>query len=290
MPSQRRGACRFLDRRFALLCMVLVLATPAVAQLPWAGADGKPLPFEDEEELLAFLRDAKVVAEEGIPVGVTKPRRLTLREGDVELDAIFRFKEDTLERVILSDGTFVMSLKDTYKADLAAYELDRLMGLHRIPPTVERLVGGAPGSVQIWIEGMTEAERQKRRAQPPDSLRWRRLMADLRAFDNLIANIDRNAGNLIIDPEFEIWWIDHTRSFGHAKKLPKPESVNQCSRQFIDGLRSLDEEEVTARLRPLIGRGEVKALLRRRQKLLALIDGLVASKGESEVLFDYSDR
>jgi hypothetical protein len=33
----------------------------------------------------------------------------------------------------------------------------------------------------------------------------------MRAFDQLIYNTDRNLGNLLIDGDWRIWMIDHTR-------------------------------------------------------------------------------
>ena len=38
-------------------------------------------------------------------------------------------------------------------------------------------------------------------------------MQMLRLFDQLIANIDRNLGNLLIGNDWTIWAIDHTRAF-----------------------------------------------------------------------------
>ena len=38
-------------------------------------------------------------------------------------------------------------------------------------------------------------------------------MSLVRVFDQLIGNIDRNVGNLLITSDWRIWAIDHTRAF-----------------------------------------------------------------------------
>ena len=46
-----------------------------------------------------------------------------------------------------------------------------------------------------------------------------------------------------------------------------------------------DGHEVAQKTRPFIGGTEIDALMARRAAILALVDGLVASKGEAQVLY-----
>ena len=39
---------------------------------------------------------------------------------------------------------------ESYKSEIAAYKLDRILQLDMVPPTVERNVGGNLVSVQLW--------------------------------------------------------------------------------------------------------------------------------------------
>ena len=56
----------------------------------WTDADGKPLPFRSDEELLEFLRAAEVKSEERLSSGVTFPTKLLLEKDGVRAHAIFR--------------------------------------------------------------------------------------------------------------------------------------------------------------------------------------------------------
>ena len=42
----------------------------------------------------------------------------------------------------------------SYEAEIAAYELDKLLKLDMVPPTVERLLQGNTGSARLWVENV----------------------------------------------------------------------------------------------------------------------------------------
>ena len=111
----------------------------------------------------------------------------------------------------------------------------------------------------------------------------------MRVFDNLINNIDRNLGNLLIDSEWKLWLIDNTRSFGRDKSLPRPELISRCSRQLWDAINELDREQVDERLSPFLNKGEIKAIFDRRDKLVKILEDQIAARGEDRVLFDIGE-
>ncbi len=55
--------------------------------------------------------------------------------------------------------------------------------------------------------------------------------------------------------------------------------------ELLDRLRSLTKEEVAAKTQPFIRGSEIDALMARRDAILALVDRLVAAKGEAHVLY-----
>lgn len=255
------------------------------------GADGQPLPFDSREEVLDFLRTAREISSRELSEGITRARKLRLRREGVEAHAVFHHvnhSEQTVKR--LPNGNVVMYLRDSYLSQAAAFEMSRLLGMTVVPPTVLRVSGGQRGSAQLWIEeAMTEERRQRQDPEPPDHTLWNQRYADMRVFDNLINNIDRNLGNMLVDSRWNLWLIDHTRSFGRDRSLPQPETVTRCSRGLWTSLRQLDRSETRRRLRPLLSAAELQAVFSRRDKLVSLLERRVSELGEKAVIFDYGD-
>jgi len=287
---------------FLPFACVLALATlsQASAQSVPAGTfdsrvllapDGKTLPLATQEEILGFLTSAEERSVTVLSRGITGAKRLTLERGETAARVIFHDidrNEQRLKR--LPNGRTVRYLRDSYKSQIAAYRLGRLLGMQNVPPTVLRVSGGATGSAQLWIEkAMTEDIRLSEGLEPPDHNLWNQSLADMRIFDNLINNIDRNQGNMLVDSFGNLWLIDHSRSFGQDRVLPLPEATNRCSNHMLQAIESLNEEVISKDLAPYLTRAEIKALLRRREQLLDRIQDSIATLGKDVVLFDYGD-
>ena len=254
----------------------------------WIGSDGKPLPFKTDEEIMDFLRTADVVKVEKIPEGVTKPQKLYLEKDSIEAAATFRYKEIHKERWIDPNAGPRADFRDSCIYECAAYRLSRLLGLNNIPPTVRRKVKGKNGTVQIWVEGaMTDIHRLKEKSTPPDTWRWARQDQVMRLWDELVFNDDRNKGNVLIDQDWNVWLIDHTRGFRVYADIPKAKHIKYCERGFWEKLKSLDEEVVKAELGDYLRSTEIEGLLKRRSLLVEHIQGLIDEKGEGAVLFQF---
>ncbi|MDJ0763510.1 MAG: metallophosphoesterase [Myxococcota bacterium] len=254
----------------------------------WIGPKGAPLPFADNQQVLTFLRTATVVKKEEIPVGITRPVKIHLKQQGVRAHAVFRTlheKDDPhYSGGFISRGTY---FRDSYLNEAAAYALSQLLGMGNIPPTVLRTIGGEEGSLQLWVEQtMTNRQRLAQHKKPPDMNQWNCQLWDMRVFDNLINNTDRNQGNMLIDTKWRVWLIDHSRSFAQDKELPTPEKIKKCSRDLWQALLNLDETAVRARLKPYLSNREVRALLYRRERVIDKVQDLIADRGETAVLFD----
>lgn len=254
----------------------------------WLGPDGNPLPFQTSDEATAFLHKAKEVRVEGKRLGgVTGARKLLVESDGLRIHAVFRSFEAVYFNTEWSTGKkFTPFLRDSYRNELAAYELSRFLGLETVPPTVAWKMGRRSGSLQLWIEqGQPGYNPKEKDRLPPDPERWQKERDKMRAFDALIENIDRNVGNMLIDPTGRVWWIDHTRSFGRQRTLDDPHLITRCERAFFERLKAAEPRAIAERLVPYLGRPEIEALLERRSKLLALIESRIAREGEAEVLF-----
>lgn len=265
---------------------------PGVPSAPrvWLGPDKEPLPFQTHEAAVEFLTTAQVLDREQIPVGVTRSHRVLLHRNGVRARATFKNVHDVRERVRLADGTFVMYFRDTYLNEVAAYELSRLLGMDLVPPTVIRELRGQEGALMLWIEDATmEVDRRDRGLEVPDEALWRRKLADMTIFDSLINNIDRNLGDILYDPDWNVWLIDHSRAFGRDRVLSRPERISRCSTTLFEGLKALDRQTATERLSPYLPRFEIRGLMARRDAILDILEERIATHGAERVLFSYAE-
>lgn len=269
----------------AWLTLTLLLglsgATKAAPQSP----EAPPLQGEEAE---AFLKTAKIVAQEPIGVGITHPDKLTLEEGGRTAHALWKkINEQKAGMQKLASGASEFDFRDSYKAEIAAYHLDQLLGLDLVPPTVERRIGGRVGSVQLWVEdAMTQLDRKQKGLEPPDQERWNQQMHNVRLFHQLTYNTDyQNIRNVLMDPSFRIYLVDSSRAFHIQTDLMTPNDLVRFSRSALQRLEALDAKTLKERLHPWVGGMQIDSLLKRRDKILAIVKQRVAEKGEAEVYF-----
>jgi len=265
----------------------LALSSSAVARpvedYTWVGPTGDPLPFESFQDAEEFLAASEVARSKTRRDGVNKYKKVVLDKDGIWANSIFRW-----ERVVRRPGLDTSRhFRDSYQSEVAAYKINEILGLNNIPPTVYREVEGRSGSIQLWMEKTTkEVDRRKKGTKPPDVTSWNRQSHDMRIFDNLINNIDRNQNNILIDKDWNLWLIDHTRSFAMDWTLPEPDKVSRCSRTLYNALKQMDEGLVRETLTPFLSESEVEAFFVRREKLIELLEDRVAEVGESKVFYD----
>lgn len=274
-----------------VLCAVALVASLAGAEDPpsgaWLGADDRPLPLTGHDEVEEFLRSAAVVSVSPLRTGITGPRKLLLERDGIRAHAVFKTVDETRHGITRLRGLVLVDLRDSHLYDCAAYQLDRLLGLDRVPPSVPRQLKGEDGTVTLWIERtIMDRDRRERRLEPPDPVRWEQQKRIMYVFDNLIGNVDSNLGNILIDRGWRLWLIDHTRAFNSNRALLEPRALTRCERGLFRALEQLDEAEARRRLAPYLGRYEIDAVLARRTAILELLRAEIERVGENVVLFD----
>jgi hypothetical protein len=264
--------------------LLLIAALQAIPQ----GADEPDgLPFEGRaaEE---FLRTAAILeVEEFDSRGITKPRKVTLSDGQHTVYAVLKDIDVVNPRVKLNTGRTVFKLTDSYRHEIAAYELDRILGLGLVPPTVERRVGPTTGSLTLWVYGaMTEWHRRKMyRTKPPDPSRWDRQMDAVALINYLTNDVDAaNTLNILIDGQWRIYKIDFSRAFHPKFRLNL--DLNRFPREALQALQALERSQLEASLGPWLGQDEFDALWQRVLAVVELADELIADRGEASVVFD----
>jgi len=273
-------------RRFRFLT-VATLTVLSLAVNLLAAADTTE-PKLTEEQMRDFLLHAKVVKSKQTSKGVTSPWRLTLTDGTITHDAIFQPIDERANVKQFDDGRSEVNFKDSYHFNIAGYDLAKMLGLDdMIPMYVERKWNGNGGSVGWWIPAVKfdEGERLKAKVAAPDPDAWNHQMYKIRVFDQLIYDTDPNLTNVLITDDWKIWRIDFTRAFRLYKKLRNPEDLVQCDKNLLEKLKKLDEDEVTAATKGQLSKGEVKAMMARRDLIVEAFDKLVAEKGAANVLY-----
>ena len=270
--------------------LLLVSLLIAVLSVPADGRQqpGTPSTFATRDEREAFLSKATVVTD--VPTDDRPSWRAGLDDGTRKHDA----------SVVTADGSGPTG--QNYKFNVAAYELDKLLGLNLVPTTVERLLGGRPASVIWWIDdfAMNELDRRRKKIDPPDPDRWSRQVQAVRVFDELISNTYRDTApalyfnsvwdNLLITTDWSIWIIDHTGAFRTRQALQDPDSLVRCPRSVLARLRELNRSRLRQTLERYLSSQQLDALEARRALLVGHFDRLIGAKGEAAVLYDLPPR
>jgi len=251
--------------------------------------EGNPLPFQDIPSILEALRSGKVVESEVMSRGVARNLKLTLEHRGVRFHAVLRMI-DVTEKEETGSLRMVVKHRDSYIFEVAAFELNELLGIGRIPPTTLRRVDGVPGSIQIWMEGMTPEDimLEEDRLRPPDRELWWWQKGVMWVFDALVANTDRNQGNLLIEKNWNLWFIDHTRAFRETSVLFGADELNLCERGLWNALQNTSDDAIRERLEPYLTSEELKKLLLRKKKLIKHFQKRIRKKGEEKVLYTLS--
>lgn len=254
-------------------CASLLLAAPLDAGRQAPGAPAHAITWTSERDAIeAWLREAPVERTESIPIGVTKPTRIHFAGDGPARSAAWK---------PLRPGMY-KGFWESYKSEIAAYELDKLLGLDMVPPAVERTIRGNRGAVVLWVEGVRMWD-QKNQMTPPDAIAWTREVARMKMFDQLIANIDRNAGNLLYDADFHIVLIDHSRAFTATTDLRRMAAPTRIDAALWERMEALTLPDLQAALGKWVGRSELQALLRRRDRMKTQIEAMVRDRGELSV-------
>ena len=283
-----------MSRRFPAVALVILggvwclTSGPAAsydrveAQAPAAAAPAAVKAPLSDAEIEQFLLKGDVIRTKGVKKGTTGTTRVTMTLGSFTHDGQIQ-TIDVSKREFRTDRGVEFNFRDSWMFNVAAYKIDRLIGLNLVPPSVARTYKGTHGAFTWWIDDikMDEADRFKEKLTPPDLEKWNQQMQLVRLFDQLIANVDRNLTNLLIGNDWSVWAIDHTRAFRTNTNLKTPGNIARCDRQVFAKLKQLDRTSIKLAVGEQLQTYEIDAVIKRRDLIVALIE----QKGEAG-LFD----
>jgi len=239
-----------------------------------------------------FLSTAKIVDQDqpwSAREAVTRPWRLTLEKDGEKAQAIWKDPEGRLK------GYY-----ENWKWEIAAYRLDKYLGLNMVPPTVEKRFREERGSCQKMVDyEISLKEKYDKDIKLPNIkiYWWNRALYLQRAFDNLIANEDRHQNQYLITEDWRMILIDHSRSFRTSRKFTRkliydekykegPRLMKQLPRAFVEKLKSLNFQVIKDVVEDYLTEKEINAVLTRKDLIINWINKRIKKLGEKEVLYD----
>jgi hypothetical protein len=278
----KKHTCAFL-----VLAVILALALPARGQFTaeevagWARWE-------------AFLAEAPIVRSEAVGEGVTVPSKLWLEKDGVKRAAVWKGVYRKLGGGVL----------DSWKYEIAAYRLDKLIGLNMVPPAVERVHKKKNGALVLWIElqsSLLEIMEQGGRVPVRLAEQMPALNDLFYIWGSLIANDDPTQQNIRFTKDWRMILIDHSRAFRSDKAYTErlifgangikkfaatgqPFLFTGLPRTLYERIKALDFESIRQAVGPYLTDGEIEAVLARKKLLLAELDELIKRDGADKVL------
>ncbi|MBT8136174.1 MAG: metallophosphoesterase [Gammaproteobacteria bacterium] len=157
--------------------------------------------------------------------------------------------------------------------ELAAYRLDRMLGLGLVPVTVQRRIGSNRGALSARPPGYIDEKERSESNRPVTPVCARGNPFNLMyAFDALTMNEGRTrAGMLYHGPAMSLAITGFARAFGSGTGLPGylQQAEVALPAELARRLETLDAAGLETELGKLISKRQRKAILTRRDEILA---------------------
>jgi hypothetical protein len=243
------------------------------------GPDEKPQGNgpQNPQEIEEFLRVSVPVVVVPAAAGRTDPWKVRLELNGVTRWAQFKYINRPRPEAI----------PDSFNYELAAYELNKFLGLDFVPPAVPRTIKDTLGSLQVFLENVIrESDRKRENLMPGDPEAFARAMADLKVFENLVYNGCGNEKDTLIEKETgKVWRVDFSEAFAPEKETIPGCEILRCSRKLYQSLVDWDEAKATALLGNYLNEQELRSLYARRALIVQIIQEQIEIRGENEVLY-----
>jgi len=188
-----------------------------------------------------FLKTAEIIEFKDVGKGVTKPIWLTLKKGDVVQKAVWKNPEG------IQNGYL-----EGWRYEIAAYEMDKLLDLNMIPPTVEKRFRNKKGSLQLAIDLLyDELEIQEKNIQFPEEMRDNRT----------------------------------DRKYIMKNGIKGDQPIRRLPRSFVEKIRALTFEKIKEAVGFYLTKREINAIMARKELLLEEIEEMIKEIGEDKVLY-----
>ena len=226
---------------------------------------------------------------EHLSVGV-HPRRVGVRAAGItaaDLERLLAHGEIVSQRtdelgrtfveVAAESGTVAAMFTENPRAkgfspELAAYRLDRAIGLDMVPVTVARELHGKQGTLQFRAKGASdEASRMLVNRGGSAWCALPQQWAAMYVFDALVYNPGRSPEQMLYSPDnWQLMLVGHDKVFSSKRGRPKylQNTQLQVGESWRRALAALDDNLLAEQFSDVLDQRRIKALGRRRDELL----------------------
>jgi hypothetical protein len=242
-----------------------------------------------DAEMERVLSEAEVVDRTKVSRGHQRAELWELKGEGLHLRGVFKDIEE-------DEPTAGRASPRRYEHEVAAYKLDRMLGLGLVPVAVLRDSEAGPGALRAVVETALDlvsvrSEQDLQGAGPEETIRaiaesyglgideLREQVVRVRVFDGLIGNQEReDVDKLFVPSEGHVCLVDHEQAFPLSTELD-PALLQPCRPMPADlrnALMMLDAGELRSNLGGYLTEGQIDAVLKRRDRVLELCGSEVA--------------
>jgi hypothetical protein len=217
----------------------------------------------------SFLRTASITGCEEEQDGVRFAKICELESKELHLRAVFQSVDEKPGGVAEEPR----SVPRTYRNEIAAYRLDRMLEIGMLPTTVERSVDGVAGSLQIWLDSAVDLPL----LETYDKMELLTGLEDqiIRA-EAFMAVMDVHAahptiGVMLLPRERRLQIADVTKAFSTSTELNPQLMTPPCHNIDTERelyLRSITAPQLGEQLGGYLSAAQIEALLARRDRFL----------------------
>jgi len=166
----------------------------------------------------------------------------------------------------------VLPREKGFVPELAAYRLDRMLGLYMVPVTIRREIAGQQGTLQFVPAAMlSERERVTNGKGRRTSCSLDKQRGAMYVFDALIHNSVRTPLSMLYSPDnWQLMLVNHENSFSTNNERPTylKNIELAISSRWRTALLEIDDEKLRINLGDVLDKGRLAALAKRRDALI----------------------
>lgn len=244
------------NKQWGFLIIVAVLVNLGLNAFSHTAQD-----IEDQTALEGFLRTAKIVSV--IPdeeAGRTEPWKIILTDGENRRTGYFKHL------------SLIPMVRDSYKFEIAAYELSKMLQIIHVPPVIEREIENVAGSLQIFLEDCQSLIKFKQEAAVPlDQQKFTAELQTICVLENLTFCKRDEEDIFVHNLTGHLFRVDFSEAFGPEHSLLPGFNVANCSEELVASLTELSKKQLQKRLSVYLSDEEITAILARRDLMLEKI-------------------